>query len=69
MELYKKVCKSKRNYTPTWLIFFLKCLYLGILASKKVCKSLWVIVKIRDLQTFGILTLFESPQNRHLKLK
>ncbi len=69
MELYKKVCKPKRNYTPTWLVFFLKYLYFGLFYSKKVCKLFEVVPKMNSLQTFAILALLKSPKNRHLKLK
>ncbi len=58
MELYKKVCKSIENYTPTWLVFFLKALTLGLYISKKVCKSLWVVVKSGDFQTFALFAIF-----------
>ena len=58
MELYKKVCKSIENYTPTWLIFFLKRLYCGLWLPKKVCKSLGVVVKSGDFQTFAANALF-----------
>jgi len=46
------------NYTPTWLVFFLKCRYFGLFYSKKVRKLFYVVVKIWSLRTFAIFALF-----------